>query len=338
MSVSARSVGWKSAAAIVLVMGLLAIPFHYSSDWLETSILIGIYALMAISVGVSYGLAGILSVAQGSFAAFGAYTTAILSIRFGLNPFVSVIPAVLVPAFVAYPLARLVTRMPPIVLALVTLIFGEIFGVALRQGGSLTGGYIGLSGIPALPLINSELDTYLLVWGIVAVVVLLCGNLYSSTYGAKLKTIRSDPLRALADGVNVQHLRSLIFSLAAGIAGLAGWIYAHYLGFLGPTSLDPSTSLSVLLMAIVGGVSTVLGPILGAAILTLCSTLLPGSSATGMFYGGILVFVLLVAPKGLESVRLFAIRKDKGKDPQRLVGSSGQAPARMEEPKARRIS
>jgi len=114
-----------------------------------------------------------------------------------------------------------------------------------------------------------------------------------------MRTIKIDSLRAMADGINVPHMRSVALSIAAGLAGLAGWLYAHYIAYLAPDSLDPNLSISVLLMAIAGGAATVLGPIIGAAVLTVVSSLLPGGEATGMLYGGVLLLVLLLAPKGL---------------------------------------
>lgn len=134
-------------------------------SWLDTYTIIGIYALLALSVGLSYGQAGILSVAQAAFASIGAYATAILTARYNLSPAVGLLAAVVVPALVAYPLARVVTGLSPLALAIATLVFGQAIDVGLRQGGDFTGGYIGLSGIPAVPYFSSAGTFALLTWG-----------------------------------------------------------------------------------------------------------------------------------------------------------------------------
>lgn len=291
--------GLKPALLLAIMVGAAAFFIGDDSYWLDTSILIAIYSLMGLSVGVLFGLTGILSVAQASFAAIGAYATAILSLRYGFHPLLSMVAAVALPALFAYPFARLVTRMSPLALALATLLFSHMLDIALREGGDFTGGYIGLSGIPSLPWIASHEAMNLFAWALVAVVVFLYGNLCASSYGSSLRTIKTDALRATADGINVPHMRSMAMSLAAGMAGLGGWLYAHYISYLGPESLDSSVSISILLMAMVGGVGTVLGPVIGAAVLTIVAMLIPGAEATGMFYGGVLLFILLVAPKGL---------------------------------------
>ncbi|KAB2919395.1 MAG: branched-chain amino acid ABC transporter permease [Hyphomicrobiaceae bacterium] len=294
-------------AATVVALAVLAAPLITGNlFWLDTSALMAVYALLALSVGVSFGLCGILSVAQASFAALGAYTTAILSTRYSLHPLVGLAAAIVLPAVFGYPFARLIAGMSHLALAVATLLFGHMLDIALREGGDFTGGYIGLSGLPPVPGPDSATWLHVASWGMVALVAALLGSLYASPYGAGMRSVRNDPMRATADGIDIGHMRGVALSVAAGIAGLGGWLYAHHVSYLGPESLGPAVSISVLLMAMVGGVSTVLGPIVGAVALTLLSTLLPGAEAAGMFYGGTLLLVLLAAPKGLTSLPALA--------------------------------
>jgi branched-chain amino acid transport system permease protein len=292
------------AVVLAVCSIVLAIVIGTNAVWLDTSIIIAIYGLLAVSVGMSYGQAGILSVAQAAFAALGSYATAILCMRFDISPFIGLFASVLLPAVIAYPLAWLVTRLSPLALAIATLVFGHIVDLSLREGGDLTGGYIGLSGIPSIPGISSAVQFNILAWGVVVLVVLAYSNLVNSATGRALNTIRSDALRASADGINVAHERSMVLALSAGVAGLGGWLYVHYTSYIGPDSLGPALSLSVLLMAVVGGSRTILGPIVGAAVLTLLFKLVPGQEVQGMFYGGALIAVLLLAPRGLLGIRL----------------------------------
>lgn len=284
-------------------VGLLAILIGTNAVWLDTSIIIAIYGLLALSVGISYGQAGILSVAQAAFAAIGAYATAILCVRFNVSPFLSLFASALLPAVIAYPLARVVTRLSPLALAIATLVFGNIVDLSLREGGDITGGYIGLSGIPAIPFIESNVLFNLLAWGVVILVVAAYANLTHSVCGRAWNTIRNDALRATADGIDVASARSLVLALSAAVAGLSGWLYVHYTSYIGPDSLGPPLSLSVLLMAVVGGSRTILGPIVGAAALTLIFKFIPAQEVQGLFYGGALIAVLLLAPRGLLGIR-----------------------------------
>jgi branched-chain amino acid transport system permease protein len=284
---------------IVAVILPLTLIIKDSYLWLDTSVIIAIYALLALSVGVSYGLAGILTVAQASFGAIGAYATAITTLRYGVSPYLSFFLSILLPIAIAYPLARAVNRLSPLALAIATLFFGQIVDLAIRHGGDFTGNYIGLSAIPPLPLLSSPLALHLASWSFVCVVVFLYSNLVDSAWGRAMATLRYDSLRATADGVDVPWMRSVALALAAAIAGLAGWLYAHHSTYLSPDSLATSQSLSALLMAVIGGAQFVLGPVVGAVALTLLFRFLPGQELTGMFYGGVLILVLVAMPGGL---------------------------------------
>ncbi|MCW2792584.1 MAG: amino acid/amide transporter rane protein 2, family [Nocardioides sp.] len=265
----------------------------------DQSISIAVFSLLALSVAMSYGQAGILSVAQAAFAALGAYATAIMTIRYELHPLIGLVGALLVPALVAYPLARIVGRLSHLALAIATLVFGEIVVIVLRDGGEFTGGYVGLSGIPPLPWAVDLRDYAIFAWIVVIVVVALYANLVHSSHGRGLQTIRWDSLRARADGVDVPHRVAGIFSLSAAVAGLAGWLYAHYLAFLAPESLPSAMSITAILMAVVGGTRYVLGPILGTAVLFYINTALPTEEAQGLLYGAALVLALVLAPEGI---------------------------------------
>lgn len=284
--------------------------------------LIAISSIIALSVGISYGQAGILSVAQGTFASIGAYTTGILGARYGWSPFAALPLAVLLPAVFAYPLAYLVMRLSPLALAIATLLFGKIVDIALRSGEEFTGGYIGLSGVPPLDPFAQPVWFNGLAWALVLAVVWTTENLMRSSFGRAVNTIRHDPVRATADGVDVRAMQSAVFALGAAVAGLGGWLYAHYLSFISPESLGLQVSISALLMAVVGGSSYLLGPIVGAVVLTLIVNHFPGAAEMqGMFYGGALLLILLVAPGGI--VGLLAQRRRRARVSGRGAAAQG---------------
>lgn len=267
--------------------------------WLDNSILVAVFSLMALSVGMSYGQAGILSVATAAFASVGAYATSIITTHYGLSPFVGLFLAITLPMLLGYPMARAITRLSPMPLSIATLLLSMVLEIGIRESGDFTGGYIGLSGIPRLPFASSLEAMHILSWSIVIGVIALYANLTDSAVGRAVKTARHDPLRATADGVDVPKLLASYFALSAAVAGLAGWLYAHHLTYMGPDSLTIQVSIKTMLMAVIGGAQTFLGPVIGAAFLTLITLYLPASEAQGMIFGATLVFVLLVAPRGI---------------------------------------
>lgn len=286
----------------LMMVSLAAVSCAVTSSnpvWLDISILTGILSMISLSAGLSFGQAGILSMAQGVFAAIGAYATAIATTRFGLSPFVGLVFALVLPALLAWSVARAVTWMAPLATALATLALGTLVEILARNWDDVTGGYIGISGVPLISGFEKPVIFNILVWGFVCVAVLLYENLMNSAYGRALNIIRHDRTRAIADGVAVAPLLSAMLAFSAAMAGAGGWLYVHYITYMSPQSLDTQTSISALLMAVVGGANFILGPIIGTLLLNMLGKLLPAQEAQGLFYGGALIVILLVARDGL---------------------------------------
>lgn len=300
MSGTTMSKWGASVGILVIGFAVATVLGQFRGSIYTTSTTIGIYALLALPLGLLYGQGGTVSLAQGAFAAIGGYTTAILSTRYGLSPILSLVPAVLMPAVIAFIIAKPILRLPELSLALVTLSLGTVVEVALQRGGDFTGSFNGINGIPALPFIgNSRIGAHFAIWGIVLLVVIAYVNFMSSLRGRALNAIRTDHLLAQAMGVNVAFDLAMLFSITAGVAGLGGWFYAHTLGYVAPDSLSIALSANVLFMVVVGGRKSVLGPIVGAIFFTLASDLLPGTESQGVFWGALLILVLLFSPDGL---------------------------------------
>jgi branched-chain amino acid transport system permease protein len=291
----------RPAAVLLVAVGIATLLIGGSRTMLDTSILVAIYALVALSLGMLFGQAGIMSLGQAAFAAIGAYATAIVTTHYGAPPLLGLLLAVLLPPLVAYPVARALIRLSHLALALATLFLGQIILIFLREGGDFTGGFIGLSGVPPLPFAPTPLAFHLLAWAFVLVAVVLYTNLTGSAGGRALNTLRNDPLRAQADGDAGAHRLSVLFAFSASLAGAAGWLYAHYLSYVAPESLSLELSISVLLMVVIGGTRYVLGPVVGALLLTVLNDRIP-TQVLGLLYGGTLVVVLLLAPNGVLGV------------------------------------
>ncbi|HEY4198944.1 MAG TPA: branched-chain amino acid ABC transporter permease [Devosiaceae bacterium] len=290
-----------AAALLVIVLGVS--PFVVGRPfWTDLTVMIGIFSLFALSAGIAYGQAGIPSIATGTFAAIGAYGTAIVTTELNWSPFVGLAIALIAPALVAYPLARLVTRLSPLPLSLATFALSGAAEIGIRAGGSITGAYVGIVGIPPVPGASSAEAMYFLTWLLIVVAVFVSTNLIHSSYGRAVNTARHDALRATADGANVARLLAGFLSFSASIAGLGGWLYAHYITYLSPESLNTNLAISALLMAVVGGPQTVIGPIIGAVLLLVLNNFLPAAQTQGMVYGAVLVGALILAPKGFMGV------------------------------------
>jgi branched-chain amino acid transport system permease protein len=292
--------------------------------WLDLSVLTGILSLISLSAGLSYGQAGILTMAQGAFAAIGAYAAAISATKFGLPAYAGLAFALTLPAMLAWSLARMVTRMAPLATALATLALGTLVEIVARNWDSVTGGYVGIGGVPPIGGFEKPAAFNVLVWGFVCAAVLLYENLMDSAYGRALNIIRHDRTRAIADGVAVAPLLSVVLALSAAMAGAGGWLYVHYITYMSPQSLDTQTSISALLMAVVGGADFILGPVLGTLLLNLLGKLLPAQEAQGLFYGGALIVILLVARDGLLGLfqRLLSFRRRRDESGEQVAVSS----------------
>ena len=285
---------------IMLGVGVLACALApLNPVWLDTMILTGVLALISLSAGLSFGQAGILSMAQGAFAAIGAYSTAVLATRFGLPAWVGLGLAITLPALLAWGLARMVTRMPELATALATLALATLLEIIARNWDAVTGGYVGIAGIPPVAGFQKAWQFNTLVWVFVLLAVLFYENLMNSAHGRALNIVRHDRTRAMADGIAVAPLLSAMLALSGAMAGAGGWLYAHYITYMSPQSLDTHASITALLMAVVGGAGYILGPVLGTFLLTLLGKLLPAQEAQGLFYGGALILILVVAPEGL---------------------------------------
>jgi branched-chain amino acid transport system permease protein len=305
---------------VIILLALIAAGSVLSfgnAFWLDNSVTIAIYSLMALSVGIAYGQAGILSLATAAFASIGAYGTAIMSTRYGLPPLSGLLFAITVPTLLGYALARVIGRLSPLPLAIATFMLSDLVAIAIREGGDFTGGFIGISGIPRMAIVPNSQAMHFIAWIIVILVLLLYVNLMNSAVGRAVNTARHDPLRARADGVNVPQVISLTFAMSSAVAGIAGWLYAHHVTYMGPDSMPTQLSVSVILMAVVGGTRAYLGPVFGAALLLIIGLYMPAAETQGMIFGGILVLVLLAAPKGILGTDWKALlgRKPKGREP-----------------------
>jgi len=290
---------------IVLAIGA-ALPFLLSGGFqLRLAMLIWISAILGMGFNLLYGYTGQISMGQQGFYAVGAYAFALLQIKLGLSPVAAFAAAVAICAvlglIVAYPLLRLRTHY----LAMATLGFGLILNGVSNRWIEFTGGTAGLT-VPPLTWGGEALGRtaiYYVVLAIAAGVFLLHDFIARSHVGRALQAIRDDETAAAALGVPVRRYKLRIFVLAAAIAAVAGCCFSIVSLRVDPSLGEFHILVSMLTVAVVGGLGTRFGPLIGAAIVTILpQLLLRFGEAETLIYGAFIVLFLLFVPHGLAGL------------------------------------
>ena len=253
---------------------------------------LGTNALLALSIYLTLSC-GMLAIANAAFMGIGAYTSSILTMNFGL-PFPVVLAAGMgAPALIAYVIGKPTLRLSGVYLAMATLAFGEVVRIALLNAESLTGGALGLNGIP-----QSTQWWHVLV--ALALTLAVLWRLRRSRVGRAFESIKEDETAAGLMGINVASFKMLAFLLGAAIAGLAGALNAHLTFFISPGEYGFDRAVDILTMTILGGISSLTGPVIGAFMLTLLPELLRSFKDFRLVVNGfILVLIVLFLPRGI---------------------------------------
>ena len=256
---------------------------------------IGVNAMLALSIYLTLSC-GLLSLANAAFMGIGAYAAAMISMHTGLPFPVALLASAVLPALVALVIGIPTLRLSGVYLAMATLGFGEVVRVIVLNL-EITGGPMGLNGIPQ----KTEF------WHIVAFLLatlFLLARLRRSKVGRAFEAIKEDEVAARLISINVASYKLLAFTLGAAIAGLAGGLNAHFTFTIGPNNYAFENAVDILTMAVFGGTSNLIGPTLGAAILTLLPEVLRQFKDFRLVANGlILVLVILYLPKGIWDPR-----------------------------------
>jgi branched-chain amino acid transport system permease protein len=269
---------------------------------------IGVNAMLALSIYLTLSC-GLLSLANAAFMGIGAYAAALISMQTALPFAVALAAAGILPALVALIIGIPTLRLSGVYLAMATLGFGEVVRVIVLNM-EITGGPMGLNGIPQ----KTEF------WHIVLLLSLtlyLLARLRRSRTGRAFEAIKADEIAARLMGVNVPAYKLLAFVLGAVIAGIAGGLNAHYTFTIGPGNYAFENAVDILTMAVFGGTGNLIGPTIGATILTLLPEVLRQFKDFRLAANGlILVLVILYLPKGIwdpRRIRAFRQRRKTGK-------------------------
>jgi branched-chain amino acid transport system permease protein len=260
-----------------------------------------------LGLNFAFGWAGLISLAQAGFMGVGAYVTALLCTRFGLNFWLSAPLAIAGVAALAALIGLPMLRLKGHYLALATLGFNVSFEIVAKGWKAVLGGTDGIAGIPSPALDGLELDSdlsyFYLLWTALAAATWIAVRIRGSHVGRAMIAVRDDEIAAATASINVVRVKVQSFALGAAYAGAAGTLFAHFTRYIAPEDFNLGQSISYLAMLIVGGEGSILGAIVGAVLITFLPEWLRflGAGYLALF-GTLMVLILIFLPKGLVSL------------------------------------
>jgi len=310
-----RPVLWMVGTLAVLVAIDLVMPRLVNPYIMQVIVLCGINIILAVSLNLINGFTGQFSIGHAGFMALGAYGSAMFTLQVGqawqqrlmtaglpepLAAAPALLTALLIGGLIAAVAGYLVglpsLRLRGDYLAIVTLGFGEIIRVLILNI-DVVGGARGLPGIPAW------VNLFWIGLGVVGV-VLVSRHLAGSTHGRALFAIRDDEVAAEALGVDTTRYKVIAFVIGAFFAGIAGGLFAHFLGYLNPSTFSFIKSIEVIAMVVLGGLGSISGAILAAIVLTLLPEVLrPVKDYRMVIYALMLIVLMITRPQGLMGAR-----------------------------------
>jgi len=304
---------------LLLVVVILLLPLAIHEGYLlNVLVFVGIHTMLALALNLLLGYAGQISLGQAGFFGLGAYISGILTATHGINPWLAMVIAAVVVTFMAFLVGFPILKLKGHYLAMATLGLGIIIYIVFNEAVDHTGGPSGLSGIPNLSLagitFDSDLKNYYLIWTMTLISMGLALNLVHSRIGRALRAIHDSEVAARVMGVNARLLKVQIFALSAGLSAIAGSLYAHTMTFVAPASFGFNFSVELVTMVIIGGLASIYGSLLGAALLTMLPELLRAFQDYDIIvYGLLLVVMTMYMPGGLVKgvPRLFNLLRTK---------------------------
>ncbi|HET8596556.1 MAG TPA: branched-chain amino acid ABC transporter permease [Castellaniella sp.] len=291
----------------------LAIPSVMSPAWITIGGIFAIYSIVALSQDIVLGRAGMYDMGHAVFFGIGAYTSAILSLTFNW-PILWTIPvAIVLAAALGAILSAPIVKLRGDYLLVVTIGFNAIFVLAMKNNlFGLTGGADGLFGVsgPTLfgHMFGTQSDLFYLNWVVMAVVLWLMRNLDRSSLGRTFRYIKHDELAATTLGVNARNYKVAAFALSAGIAGLAGTLFAMQLSAVSPGSFQFTDSVVLFAIVLVGGQASVPGVLLGTAMMFVVPQIFTEfAQYRYLVFGIAMILVMILRPQGIWPARKGAL-------------------------------
>lgn len=294
----------------IVLAGLLMVPLAVRDDYyLHLFIVSAIFVVVALGLNLIVGYVGQLSLAHAAFFALGAYVSALLFFRLKWSMWIGLPAAVLVSGVTAFALGWVILRVRGHRFVIITVAFAEIMKLVATNWVDLTRGFMGLPGIqlPALYVpgigvvdISSKERFYYVVLAAALLSFYICYRLVRSSVGRAFVLVRENEVLAESLGISAFRYCMIAFVVGAALAGAAGALYGHYVGFVSPDLFNFSYITIMLIMVILGGKGTLIGPVLGAVIFTFLPELLREASHYRMvIFATILIVATLFMPRGI---------------------------------------
>ncbi len=311
-----------TAAAVAVTVAALVLPLLVRDPFLtHIMIIVLLYAVLASSLNLIVGYIGQLSLAHAAFLGIGAYWSTILTIDYGWNVWVAMATSGIAAALASVVIGAITLRLEGHYFVLITLAFAEVLRLVALNWVEVTRGPMGFPNVPAPSLnffglarfdFSDKAHFYYLILGLLAVNLYVTYRFVHSNMGRAAVAIRENRQLAQSVGVNPFRYALLAFVIGAFFAGLSGAFYAHYITYVGPEVFGFAFTVTMLIMIIVGGKATLVGPVLGATIIAvLLEELRFAKEIRLSIFGILLILSVLFFPNGLVRIPQMFRRKWK---------------------------
>ena len=302
---------FKYIGYVGIILALYVIPVVVRIDYvINLLVFFLIWSMVAVSFNLLFGYTGLLSIAQGGFFGIGAYAYALLVMKAGCPTWPAWVAGGLCSSVVSLPVSLITFKLRGHYFAICTLALGLIITGTLTIWRDLTNGSLGLLGVPPLKGISlpwageisfrNTFSFYPLALTVFLLVLWVTYLLANSKVGRTFQAIRENEALSSSVGVNPNYHKAVCFSISAMISGLAGGLYASYIGFIHPMTSDVFIGLFALVCTVVGGTGTILGPVVGNLLLgTIPEILRIDPVVRNLIFGIVLIVAVRVAPKGI---------------------------------------
>ena len=304
---NARRMVFFGAAALLALLPVVGVP----EFWITQLNYIGLFAIVALGLVLLTGVSGLTSFGQAAFVGLGAYTSAYLSTAHGVSPWLTIFVALAITIVVALVLASITLRMSGHYLPLATIAWGLSLYYTMSNMEFL-GKYDGILGVPAIEFLGMSLSSgrsyFYLIWVVALLAAVAVIHLLDSRTGRAIRALKGGVTMAEAMGISTYSYKVLVFVLAAVLACVSGWLFAHFQRTVNPSPFSMAKGIEYLFMAVLGGVGNVWGAFVGAGLVKIIEdqlqVLLPkliggNGNYEIIVFGIVLVVVLKYAPQGL---------------------------------------